>query len=397
MNRLFEWGQGKFVLCLILMVTGAMMWLPSKTPLASSEDPPVIIIPHIVCPPHTVSLTPVPPNSLGLYPHQIAFSPDGLKLASAEGDGSIRILDVSTGHALMTLKAYEGVLEKLDPPVPKTGIRWTRHFGARVIRFSPDGKWLACLSDDSTLRIWNAETGDKVHRLHVLNYYFSNDLSWSPDSRRIAISSPDGIVTIWDAQEGKQISTFSSKGSRSKPASKNVRTINILREVFFTSNGQLLTGSFFERGIRVWNVSLTKQVGAFPLVNGFVQMDLCCGGKKLAVVDGISASALIPEIKESAYVIDLETGKRKKLGISAFELTPFVVSPDGSMIAFVETEIHGMIHRTYESQLKVYSVQTGQVLRSFEIGNRDQEMVFSPDSKLFAVSGKAIRIWRFSK
>lgn len=386
-----RWGQGKVVLVLIVMLSGAILWNPSGLPFASTQDVPELTIPH------AVNRTPVPPNSLGLYPHGIAFSPDGHKLASAEGDGSIRILDVSTGRPLMSLEAYEGVLEELDPPVPKTGIRWARHLGARKIQFSPDGKWLACLSDDSTLRIWDAETGDEIHRIHVRDYRRSNDLSWSPDSRQIATSSPDGIVTLWDVQGGKEISAFSTKNSEARPASKNVGMATILREILFVPDGQLLTGSALEKGVHLWDVSSAKQVRTIPLVNGFVQMGLCCGGKELALVDGISASALIPVVKESAYLIDLETGERKKLEISAFELTPFVVSPDGSMIAFVESERRGLAAATYESQLKLYSVQSGKVLRSFEIGNRDQEMAFSPDSKLLAVSGKVIRIWRLSK
>lgn len=387
MNYFFKWRPSEFVSSLIVVLCGVMLLYAAALPFSLAQDQPELTIPRSVIP------TPVPPNSLGLYPHAISFSPDGHKLASAEGNGSIRILNVATGHTLMTLKAYEGVLERLDPPIPKTGIRWTRHFGARKIRFSPDGKWLACLSDDSTMRIWDAATGAEAHKIHIQDYYRSNDISWSPDSRRIAISSPNGIITLWDAESGKQLSSFSAE----VPASKDPGRVSVLREVLFTSDEQLLTGSYLQKGILLWNVSSEKQIRVFPLRNGFVQMDLCCGGKKLAVVDGIFASALIPGVKEDAYLIDLETGRRKKLGISALALTPFAVSPDGSMIAFVESKRHGWVTGRYEFHLKVYSVTRGQVLKTLGIENRDLDLAFSPDSKLLVASGKTIRIARFSQ
>ena len=70
----------------------------------------------------------------------LAFSPDGQRLASAGEDGTIRVWDVNARQKLLTLNGHTS---------------WVKS-----VVFSPDGQCLASASHDHTVKIWGADSGN---------------------------------------------------------------------------------------------------------------------------------------------------------------------------------------------------------------------------------------------
>jgi WD40 repeat protein/class 3 adenylate cyclase len=118
---------------------------------------------------------------------RMVFSPDGTRLAAADGTGVTRsranstvpIWDVTTGELLLTLTGH-----KDDVP---------------MVAFSPDGRRLVTSSYDGTLRLWDAATGRQQRVLDVGADAFG--LGFSPDGRSLLAGiGVNGVVTIWDAE-----------------------------------------------------------------------------------------------------------------------------------------------------------------------------------------------------
>ena len=72
------------------------------------------------------------------------------------------------------------------------------------VAFSPDGRVLVGRSWDSTIRLWNTETGEREHFL----FGHTDDVdivAFSPDGRTLASGSQDDTVRLWDVDTGAHL------------------------------------------------------------------------------------------------------------------------------------------------------------------------------------------------
>src|SRR5262249_48013582 len=120
----------------------------------------------------------------------LAFSPDGKYLVTSGESPEIRWWDLGN--------MSETVSERGWIPARKLA----GHTGSVYdLRFSPDGRLLASVGSDHTLRLWDASTGRPIRTLIDADDLLYSE-AFSPDSQRIAAAGGDGLTRIWDAKTG---------------------------------------------------------------------------------------------------------------------------------------------------------------------------------------------------
>jgi WD40 repeat protein len=117
----------------------------------------------------------------------LAFSPDGKTIATADNFCTITIWDSSTGQSLSQLRGHDRLVSS--------------------VAFSPDGKKLASASWDSTVVVWDLASRQPTTRLqgHMRSVLC---VVFSPDGRRLATSSEDQTVKLWDVDTGQEVLTL---------------------------------------------------------------------------------------------------------------------------------------------------------------------------------------------
>jgi WD40 repeat protein len=155
--------------------------------------------------------------------NRLAFSDDGLKLASADEDGSIEIWNVTKAQVEKTIAARTSISSLCFTPDGKSlatagadhaVVIWDLETGSprarlqkhnapvNALAFSPDGQWLASGSDDRTVVIWEIASGKSKRTLKGHDQTVTS-LAFSPDGRLLASGSGNAAVVIWDVKSGK--------------------------------------------------------------------------------------------------------------------------------------------------------------------------------------------------
>jgi WD40 repeat protein len=130
----------------------------------------------------------------------LALSPDARRLASVSEKGNVQVLDLATGTAILSFQERTGN---------------NAHYG---LAFGPGGEQLASIvswvegqkTPKSELKVWDLPTGKVVHTLTPPNDWRWH-MAFSPDGTRLVAATTNdrqGRVTIWNAQTGKEERSF---------------------------------------------------------------------------------------------------------------------------------------------------------------------------------------------
>ncbi|MBV9926750.1 MAG: hypothetical protein JOZ96_17155 [Acidobacteria bacterium] len=112
----------------------------------------------------------------------VAFSPDSRILAVGTGRGFVRLLDAVTGKEFDTLSGHKG--------------------GVYRLAFSPDGRTLATGGEDMTVKLWRVGTSTEL--ITINSQFEIRSLAFSPDSRTLA-TGLGSVVKLWRAASDEEV------------------------------------------------------------------------------------------------------------------------------------------------------------------------------------------------
>ena len=114
--------------------------------------------------------------------HYVCFSPDGKLLAFASGN-AMTIWDLTSQTTLAHMN---------------------HEIRINALAFSPDGIHLASVSKDKTAKLWRVTTGELVAQwIHENNLW---ELAFSPDGSYLAVAGDTCLVRVWDVQNRAEVS-----------------------------------------------------------------------------------------------------------------------------------------------------------------------------------------------
>jgi WD40 repeat protein/uncharacterized caspase-like protein len=148
----------------------------------------------------------------------IAYSPDGLLLASGSSDSTIKLWDVALGRELRTLTGHQGAV--------------------KAVAFSPNGERLASGGNDGRVRIWDVASGREIKALpgHTSRI---NTIIFSSDGRYLASAGADKTIRLWEAATWRELRTFSEhKGW--------------VLALAFSPDGEMLASGGADKTVRLW-------------------------------------------------------------------------------------------------------------------------------------------------
>jgi WD40 repeat protein/serine/threonine protein kinase len=121
--------------------------------------------------------------------HAVAFSPDGKRVACTTGG-------YSYGPSLVHIYDVQPTTLDASMPVPQVTLRGHEQ-EVFDLTFTPDGLRVVTVSDDQTLRFWEARTGREILTLRGHGAKVSA-VAVSPDKQRVASAGRDHRIFIWD-------------------------------------------------------------------------------------------------------------------------------------------------------------------------------------------------------
>lgn len=314
----------------------------------------------------------------------VAYSSDGKRLATASGDGTVKVWDTDTGKEMLTLHAYSAPVHSVawspdgkrlatgnddkrarvwDAATGKELLILRGHNGAVLsVAWSPDGKQLGTASDDRTAKVWDAASGREVRTLrgHSESVYC---VAFSPNGERLATTSTDTTAKVWDAATGKELLTLRGHDA-------------LVYSVAWNSDGTRLATGSEDKTAKLWDAATGKELLTLPTDNDQVYgVAWSPDGTQLAIAGG----------NYPTKVWDMDNGQEAlTLRGDNGDVLSVAWSPDGTRL----------VTGSEDKTVKVWDAASGQEALTMRHGGPVLSVAWSPDSKrLVTGSYGTAKVW----
>ena len=273
----------------------------------------------------------------------VAFSADSKMLASGSQDTTVKLWNVETGELLRTL---------------------TPHWAAvNAVVFAPDAATVASGSWDKAVRLWDTRSGQLRQQMSGHGASVSS-LAFAPDGRKLASGSDDKTIIIWDVTTGKALHTLSGHSGR-------------VRSIAFAPDGRRLISGADDKTVIIWDVETAKPIHTLNRFNYAVAaVGISPDGKTLAAGSGATA-----------WLYDLETAQLVRALAGSTTIVALAFAPDGKTLAGGNDD----------GTITLWQTDTGALKTTLtEHKGRAGAVAFSPNGMALASGSRdgTAKLWR---
>jgi WD40 repeat protein len=311
-------------------------------------------------------------------------SPDNKYVVQSGKDNKIRILNTSDGKLIRQIESWEGHKE------------WVNG-----VRFSPDGKYFASVSDDGLLKVWETATAKTIFTFkgHTAGI---NQLTWHPDGKRIFTTSGDNTIKVWDINSPGEINFNASVvGPWNAPVSPDGKWMAPVNSDKIFALYNLSTGKqqiFFD--------SLTAFSSAFSTDGKYV----AAGNRNIIIYDIAQKKKILTGKGHTGVIYGMDYYKNLNLFVTAADKTVRVWNTTDTNAVHTVSTISNVFTAKFSpdgkniyagctnGKVKIISTDSWTVVDSLQSGTTIFNMAVSADNKYLITGGNAeVFAWDIKK